>query len=511
MESFVIGVMDCAALNGFSGIRVRVEVHISRGLPAFFMVGLAENSVKEARVRVQSAIINAGYEYPRGKIYINLAPADIQKNGTAFDLAIALAILKACGVITESMIEGIAAIGELSLTGEIRPVRGMLALAESIKEQGFKSLLVCRENAREASLIDGLLIKVVSNFSDVVRAILNQQVHELPDVDGGAVNGDDGGLPDMIDVVGQNEAKRALLIAAAGNHNVLFFGGPGSGKSMMAHRLPSILPPLSYEESIMLTKIYSIAGLTLSGSLISRRPFRAPHHSITKAGLVGGGSRIIRPGEISLACFGVLFLDEILEFPRTVLEVLRQPLEDGFIALSRAATSVIFPAQISLIAALNPCPCGHFGQGNNKCLCTPPAIERYQNRLSGPLIDRIDLHVNVPPVRLDLMTTECGELSSSTMRALVIDARLKQRARFSSDLTNGKMSRREIKLNANLSREALKFLLHCGEKLSLSARGFDRIIRVARTIADLANEENITPTHIGEAMHYRPAPSFSRA
>src|SRR5579871_77884 len=393
----MIGMMDCAALAGFSAVKVRVEVDISRGLPAFQLVGLAENSVKEARVRVQSAITNAGFDFPRAKIWVNLAPADLQKNGTSYDLAIALSILQAAGIVSATKLKGIAAIGELSLTGEVKPVRGMLVLAESITEQGFNTLLVAEGNAQEASLIEGLSIKVVDHLGQIVRAVNANQIMSLADPKKVDAEHDRISSLDMADVVGQEEARRALLIAAAGGHNLIFVGGPGSGKSMMAHRLPTIMPSLSYEESIVLTKIYSIAGLTIAQKLMTSRPFRAPHHSITKGGLIGGGSKTIRPGEISLACFGVLFLDELLEFPRAVLEVLRQPLEDGHITLSRASMSLTFPAKVSLVGALNPCPCGNFGQGKLSCICAPQAIERYQSRLSGPLIDRIDLHVQVPP------------------------------------------------------------------------------------------------------------------
>lgn len=506
----MIGVMDCAALNGFGATKIRVEVDISRGLPAFQMVGLAENSVKEARVRVHSAITNAGFDFPRAKISVNLAPADLQKNGTSFDLAIALAILQATGIIPCAKLIGIAAIGELSLTGEIRSVRGMLALAEDIKDQGFKTLIVSKENAKEASLIKGLTVKIAKNFGELVDAILSEQVDQMPAGQATSIDEEHDFLVDMSDVAGQEEARRALLIAAAGNHNLLFIGGPGSGKSMMAHRLPSILPPLSYEESMVVTKIYSIAGLTMSGNLINRRPFRAPHHSTTKAGLVGGGSRCIRPGEISLASFGVLFLDELLEFPRTVLEVLRQPLEDGAITISRANQAVTYPADISLIAALNPCPCGNFGQTKKECICSMQAIGRYQSRLSGPLIDRIDLHVNVPPVNLSMMNGAKPSESSAAMRKRVIKARSIQSTRLGENRTNGKMTRGDVKKHAGLSPSALNFLLNCSDKLGISARSFDRIIRVARTIADLEEASEVHERHIGEAVHYRPVASMMK-
>jgi magnesium chelatase family protein len=503
----MIGTMLCAVLDGFGAKNVRVEADIARGLPAFFMVGLAENSVKEARVRVQSAITNAGFKFPGGKISVNLAPADLQKRGTAFDLSIALAILQANKDIAPEKLANIAAIGELSLNGEIRPVRGMLALAESVKSQGLKYLLVPRENSREASLIPGLIVKIVSNFSQLVGAVLAGKIEELdsPPPESEFEEAPDENLVDMSDVCGQEEARRALLIAAAGNHNLLFIGGPGSGKSMMAYRLTTILPPLGFEESLTLTKIYSLAGLTLSGNLINKRPFRAPHHSTTKAGLIGGGSILIRPGEISLATFGVLFLDELLEFPRPVLEVLRQPLESGEITLSRANHSITYPADISLAGALNPCPCGNYGQGKKICICSPLAITKYQSRLSGPLIDRIDLHINVPPVDLHLMNSHeiTGE-SSSSMRSQVINARAQQHKRLGANKTNGKMSKQNIKYSTNFTSKAHSFLVNSAESLHMSARGFDRIMRLARTIADLEESSHVHEHHVGEALYYRP-------
>jgi len=508
----MIGTMYCAVLEGFGAKIVRVEADVSRGLPVFLLVGLAENSVKEARVRVQSAISNAGFKFPRGRISVNLAPADLQKRGTAFDLSIALAILQATGDIAPKKLSEIAAIGELSLTGEIRPVRGMLALAESIKEQGLKYLLVPRENAREACLIPGLSIKIINNFKELTEAIICCEIDKLesPDLENQHESPDEH-LVDMSDVCGQEEARRALLIAAAGNHNLLFIGGPGSGKSMMAYRLTTILPPLGFKEALTLTKIYSLAGLTLAGNLINKRPFRAPHHSTTKAGLIGGGSMWIRPGEISLATFGVLFLDELLEFPRPVLEVLRQPLESGEITLSRANHSVTYPADISLAGALNPCPCGNYGQSKKICICTPLAISKYQSRLSGPLIDRIDLHINVPPVDLRLMNNpHMNNESSSSMREQVINARIQQETRLGANKTNGKMNKQELKHNTHLTPKAHNFLVSSAESLHLSARSFDRIIRVARTIADLEESEHIHEHHVGEALYYRPVSGMKK-
>ncbi len=503
----MISVMNCAVLDGFGASKVRVEVDISRGLPSFCIVGLAENSVKESRVRVQSAIANAGFDFPRGRISVNLAPADIQKRGTAFDLTIALAILEASGLIPAPKLAKVAALGELSLTGEIRPVRGMLALAESIREQGFSYLLVSRENGAEASLIKGLKVKIISTFNELVKSILAEEVDKLSSPE--AVNEESSEEPylDMSDVCGQEEAKRALLIAAAGDHNLVLIGGPGSGKSMMAMRLPTILPPLNYEEALTLTKIHSLAGLTIDGKFLRKKPFRAPHHSCTRAGLAGGGASI-RPGEISLACYGVLFLDELLEFPRPVLEILRQPLESGEITICRANQSITYPAQISFVAALNPCPCGNLGQSKKSCACSPLAVSKYQSKLSGPLADRIDLHVNVWPLDLRLMAGDKQSETSTSMRERVIKARAIQAKRFGQAKTNGKMGRNEIKTLAKVNANAFKFLIDSADALHMSARSFDRIIKIARTIADLEDENEVEKHHIGEALCYRPAPGF---
>lgn len=495
--------MECAAISGFSAKKVNVEVFIARGLPKFSMVGLPENSVREARVRVEAAIKNAGFDFPSANISVNLAPADLQKNGTGFDIAIALAMLRATGVMTEEKTRDIAALGELSLSGEIRPIKGMLALAECMKRAGKKTLLVAKENGAEASLIKDLNVKIVQNFRQMVEALLENRVDKLLTEPAAELRLSPSSKLDMCDVVGQEEAKRALLIAASGDHNLLLVGGPGSGKSMMAERLPSIMPELTFDEALVLTKIYSISGHTVSGRFIGERPFRAPHHSITRAGLAGGGSQIIRPGEISLACFGVLFLDEILEFNRSVLEVLRQPLESGEITLCRSNHRATFPANFSLVGALNPCPCGYLDAKNIRCTCSALAVKNYQNRISGPLLDRIDICVNVLPVDLTKMNQVSKASHSHELRAQVNAARARQRRRFGEVLTNGKMTRKQIKEFACLTPASEKFLLGGAEKLGLSARGFDRIIRVSRTIADLDESELIHEKHVGEAFYFR--------
>lgn len=498
----MIGIIESATVVGFKAERVTVEVDISRGLPQFSLVGLADNSIKEARVRVQSAITNSGLDFPKAKISVNLAPADLRKDGTSFDLSIALAVLVAQGLINREKITGIGFIAELSLSGDLKPVRGMLAMAECMKNEGCHTLFVAKENAQEASLIEGLLVKTVDNISILVSAILNDDVNAMPKVERAPIL-EEASEHDMEDVIGQEEARRAILIAAAGDHNILLVGGPGSGKSMMAHRIPSILPPLSYEESVQVTRIYSIAGLTMAGKLIKSRPFRAPHHSTTRAGLVGGGSHFIRPGEISLASCGVLFLDELLEFSRHVLEVLRQPLENGHITIARAQSTVTYPANISLVGALNPCPCGNLGQSKKPCTCSSLSISRYQSRLSGPFLDRMDLHVNVPPVDLKLFQEQKSGESSKSMQDRVIRVRGIQKKRIGINKTNGKMSRKEVKNFALLTSEAEQFLVNAAEKLGLSARSFDRVVRVARTIADLDDSKEIFKPHIAEALQYR--------
>lgn len=498
----MIGIVNSAAILGFMAEKVFVEVDICRGLPQFFLVGLLENSVKEARVRVQSAIINSGLDFPKAKISVNLAPADLKKDGTSFDLAIALGILMASGLIPKEKITNIGFVAELSLAGDLKPVRGMLAIAECLQKEGCHTLIVAKENAEEASLIKDINVKIADNLNELVSHILADDLEKLPSINTTPFSVEDFSV-DMKDVVGQEEAKRALLIAAAGDHNLLLVGGPGSGKSMMAHRIPSILPPLSYEESILVTRVYSIAGLTMAGKLIRSRPFRAPHHTTTKAGLIGGGSNFIRPGEVSLACNGVLFLDELLEFPKTVLEVLRQPLETGHITIGRAYKNVTYPANISLIGALNPCPCGYLGQTKKNCTCSPITINRYQSRLSGPFLDRMDLQVQVPAVDLRLMANDFEGESSKSMQERVIKVREIQKKRLGQNKTNGKMSRKEIKVFAKLNKEAENFFLGALEKLSLSARSFDRILRVSRTIADLENSAHIHKHHVAEAFSYR--------
>ncbi|MDA0712757.1 MAG: YifB family Mg chelatase-like AAA ATPase [bacterium] len=500
----MLAVVKSATNFGIDAIPIRVEVDLSPGLPGFATVGLPENTVKESRVRVQAAILNSGYEFPAGRITVNLAPANLRKEGTGFDLAIALGIMAAQGIISLEKLSGAFVLGELSLSGEVKPVRGVLAAAQVAFNLGSKFMLVAPENAAEAALVEGLNVLAVHSFKDMIDFFLTNNkdkakvVLPTPFVCNVPVE-----CHDMSDVRGQYQARRALEVAAAGGHNLIMVGGPGSGKTMLAQRMPGILPPLSYQEAIEVTQIYSAAGLTVGTGLISNRPFRSPHHSITRAGLIGGGSGIPRPGELSLASNGVLFLDELPEFTRHVLEVLRQPLESGEVLLSRANAVLSYPAKIMLVAAMNPCPCGNWGSPKRKCSCSAVEVNRYKNRLSGPLLDRIDLHVEVPPVDLmALQSTKPGESSAQILNRVCL-ARKIQQGRLRPGITNATMSKAELVATATPTGAGQKLLGMAMERLGLSARAYDRVLRVARTIADLKSDHNIESEHIAEALQYR--------
>jgi magnesium chelatase family protein len=501
----MLAMAHASTLVGLEALPVQVEVDIARGLPAFDLVGLPEASVRESRMRVRSALEQVGFPLPTRRVTVNLAPADVRKNGAGFDLAIAMATLAAAKESPEDLLRDWLLVGELSLTGALRPVRGVLAKVLCARKQGMRGAIVPSENAAEAAVVNGIEVRAAGTLAEVVAFF--QGNFALPTAERVCDHSTDPAVIDLADVRGQHTARRALEISAAGSHNVLLMGPPGGGKTLLARTMPGILPPLSFDESVEVTSIYSVAGMLPNGvSLIERRPYRHPHHTASTVGIVGGGDPP-RPGEIALAHHGVLFLDELPEFSRDALEALREPLEEGTVTIVRSRVRTTFPARFTMIGAMNPCPCGYQGDPSDKCECSDERVRRYRSKVSGPLMDRVDLFVHLPSSSAMVYSEAPDGPTSSDVRSRVIAARDRQHARAENhNEPNGRLSPRSLRDVAALSSEAKALLSTAADRMGLSARAMTRVLRVARTIADLEEEQRVSMNHIAEAIGYR---SFS--
>jgi magnesium chelatase family protein len=496
-----------AAVSGIEAVTVTIEVDVTRGV-RYMLVGLPDAAVKESQQRIESAFRAVGLHWPGRQVIINMAPADIRKEGASYDLPLAVGILAAAGMVSSGRLEGLLLTGELSLDGVVKPVRGILPMTLQARTAGFRAMIVPAENAPEAAVVEGIDVYGVDSLEGVIRYMNGEPGTEPLKIDMKTLFSREGNIydSDFADVRGQENVRRALEVAVAGSHNAVMVGPPGSGKTMLARRLPSILPPLTLEEALETTKIHSVAGKIDSHiSLMTRRPFRSPHHTSSDISMVGGGS-VPQPGEISLAHNGVLFLDELPEFKRSVLEVLRQPLEDRIITISRARMSCSFPASFMLIASMNPCPCGFHNHPSRECTCAPGMVQRYLNRISGPLLDRIDIHIEVVPVDYEKMAGTAPAEASSAIRTRIVRARERQSLRFAGNegiYSNAQMTSALIRRHCHLDDTGSRLLKAAMEMRGLSARAYDRILKVAKTIADLDSSEEIRPDHLAEAINYR--------